>query len=505
MERFAGFEGAYGTYVLDGKKTTAGKVTGKPTTVRGTVTTELWEEHLAGRKPLGIVPIRSDNSCVWGCIDIDTYPLDHAALIKKIRAAKLPLLVCRSKSGGAHLFLFASESVPAETVQHRLREMAAALGWGRSEIFPKQTEILWEKGDIGNWLNMPYAGHPTTRYAFKDDGTAMTIEEFLDAADALAQSPDALDKPCEVEVADEFKDGPPCLQLLAKQGFPQGTRNNGLYQLGVFYKKAFPEDGAWKEQLERANRSYMDPPLASDEVQLIIKSLSRKVYHYKCSDQPAASFCNATQCRLRKHGVGAGVGVEIANLVKLPTEPAMWFVDVNGRRVHLKSDDLMAQYRFQRACLDQVSVLPPNMKNEAWRALLHELIENVQVKEIPPEDSADLAALKKFLASRPCKEGQPRREVLLGRAVLYRDQYWFRFEDWIEWARKNKIPLERNAATKLLKMDLKSERVFWNLHPKKDDPNQQSGVNVYSVPKSVMDGEILEPIEAPEQEGSVPF
>lgn len=505
MKRFAGFEGAYGTYVLDGKRTTAGKVTGRPTTIRGTVTTELWEEHLSGRKPLGIVPINESNECVWGCIDIDTYPLDHTALIQKIRAAKLPLLVCRSKSGGAHLFLFTTEPVAAETMQQRLREMAAVLGWGRSEVFPKQTELLAREGDIGNWLNMPYAGNPTTRYGFKDDGTALSLDEFLDAADALAQPPAALEEPVAAEVEDEFKDGPPCLQILAKQGFPEGTRNDGLYQLGVFYKKAFPEGDAWREHLERANRTFMDPPLPSDEVQVVIKSLSRKDYHYKCSGPPAAAFCNASQCRLRKHGVGAGVGVEIRNLRKFPTDPAYWFVDVNGRRLQLTSDELMTQYRFQRRCLEKHSILPPSMKNDAWQALLRELLENVGEDVIPPMDSPDLATLKQFLSSRPCKDGQPKTDVLLKRPVLHNGMYWFRFEDWIDWSRKNKIPLERNAAIKLLRMDLKGDRTFWNLRGKDDAGANGRGVNVWGVPASVMEHEVTEPVEAPEQEGAVPF
>ena len=35
-----------------------------------------------------------------------------------------------------------------------------------------------------------------------------------------------------------IKDGPPCLQILCKEGFPEGTRSNGLYNLGVYLKKA---------------------------------------------------------------------------------------------------------------------------------------------------------------------------------------------------------------------------------------------------------------------------
>jgi hypothetical protein len=36
--------------------------------------------------PLGIIPIRADNTCIWGCIDIDQYPFDHKGLVEKLRS-----------------------------------------------------------------------------------------------------------------------------------------------------------------------------------------------------------------------------------------------------------------------------------------------------------------------------------------------------------------------------------------------------------------------------------
>ena len=106
---FSGLTIAYGQY-QKGDRGTNGKLKGKAFIVRKNVTDKLWEDHLAGTPPaLGIIPIREDNSCCWGCIDIDVYNLKHHSLIKTIRNLKLPLIVCRSKSGGAHIFLFTKE------------------------------------------------------------------------------------------------------------------------------------------------------------------------------------------------------------------------------------------------------------------------------------------------------------------------------------------------------------------------------------------------------------
>ena len=45
-------------------------------------------------------------------------------------------------------------------------EIAAGLGHGRYEIFPKQEQVLVERGDVGNFINLPYFDHAKTlRYA----------------------------------------------------------------------------------------------------------------------------------------------------------------------------------------------------------------------------------------------------------------------------------------------------------------------------------------------------
>ena len=127
-------------------------------------------------------------------------------LIRKIKTLKLPLVVCRSKSGGAHVFLFSEDFVEAKTMRDKLNQIRAVLGFGSAEVFPKQIELKSEE-DTGNFLNLPYFNHEvSTRYAFKDDGSAATIEEFygiynnvkqLDVGSIKVQRPDS-----------EFSDGP---------------------------------------------------------------------------------------------------------------------------------------------------------------------------------------------------------------------------------------------------------------------------------------------------------
>ena len=105
----------------------------------------------------------------------------------KVFGLKFPLIVCRSKSGGAHVFLFTKENIPASLMQSKLKQMAIILGYEGSEIFPKQTEILVERGDTGNFLNLPYYNEMKgLRYAINDNGAGCTLEEFYKLYDVYA-------------------------------------------------------------------------------------------------------------------------------------------------------------------------------------------------------------------------------------------------------------------------------------------------------------------------------
>jgi len=179
---FAGLERSHGVFWHLDKEREDGKLTSsrQPETILEPVTDALWMEHLAGRNGLGIVPIREDSTCKFGAIDIDVYDgLDHAAIAGVLVERNMPLIPCRSKSGGCHIYLFTKEPVSAESMRTKLSEIAALLGHGGSEIFPVQAKLA-EK-DFGSWLNVPYYNvAETTRYAVRPDGESLSAEQFLE-------------------------------------------------------------------------------------------------------------------------------------------------------------------------------------------------------------------------------------------------------------------------------------------------------------------------------------
>lgn len=411
MKLFAGYPDAHGTYTTAEKNVSkSNKMEIKKTarTVREPVTIELWRDHLSGKRSLGVIPIRADGTCVWGCIDIDIYDgLSLAELVKTIEARKFPLVVCRSKSGGAHVFLFLKKATSAGDVQAALRQVAAALGHGGSEIFPKQTQILAERGDLGNWLNMPYfGGDATDRAGVKKTAAIMSVSEFLRIAESERASVDDIEVKT-VAVQDEtLADGPPCLQHLAGAGFPEGTRNNGMFALGVFCKKKFGE--RWAEVLEKYNRSYMKPPLDSGEMVDLIKRLEKKEYHYRCNDSPIVEHCNSTLCRTRRYGVGGGGGAAAAyptlgGLSVLDTEPPLWFVDVDGRRIEVTTDQLQNYRLFQKVCMERLHICYQNLTQNTWVGMLGQTMQQVTKIEAPPDTSIQgyfMELLEEFCMNR---------------------------------------------------------------------------------------------------------
>jgi hypothetical protein len=292
MGLFEGSIDAHGTY--DPSSTTvsaAGKIEIKTSarTMREPVTEEMWDEHLRGVRPLGIIPLRPDDTIVWGCGDIDQYDINLGDLVSRVEAARLPVVVTRSKSGGAHLYLFLSEPAAPAAVMAWFRHNLAKLGHGDSEVFPKQTSIRRENGDLGNWIIAPYFGdeQPGVRVG----GGEMTAEEFVRKAEATRVNLSDLEVVRQGRVnghkhepATPLADGPPCLEHLVQAGFPEGTRNKGLFALGVYCKKRWPDD--WQAKLEEFNQSTMRPPLTSDEVQTTVRSLEKKDYSYTCKDVP---------------------------------------------------------------------------------------------------------------------------------------------------------------------------------------------------------------------------
>lgn len=429
--------GTHGEATLDVNKT--GEKTGKLTikasakTLRGAVTPSMWMDHLEGVRPLGLIPLLQDFTCVWGAIDIDDYTIPHADIIQRVKREKLPLIACRTKSGGVHLYAFLSKPMDADKWQKKLGEWASILGFGKSEIFPKQTHCDWaDHTKFCNWINMPYlSGDKTDRYAMGDSARGLTLNQFLDMAEKAKVDPADVEKIGKSTVDPEFKDAPPCLATLVANKFNTGNHNDGLMALAVFAKKKYPDQ--WGAKLHEWAAKHFDGPV--ERVDELINSNTTKDYNYRCTLQPIAQFCNAGLCKTKKYGVGGGSGLSmptLSNLAVINSDEPVWSVEVNGQVVQVDTDNFFEWRGLQKAILVQTKQATPIIKPDTWMGVVAGLLDSVMIVEVPQE----VTRVGQFneILEQHCTDrhrAEERDEITLGKAWLDEEtkRIYFRLKD----------------------------------------------------------------------------
>ena len=384
VEAFKGSDFAHGQTEI-GNKRRNGKTEAKSFIVKQPLTKELIQDHLNGKRGIGSIPINRDNMCNFGVLDVDTYPIDHLEIRKKCEKLNLPLIICRSKSGGAHLFLFMKEETRAVEIRDYLGEMSAALGYSGCEIFPKQDEILFERGDVGNFINLPYFNAANTvRYAIGSDGNDLSLEEFLDEVDKSKVNLSQLEKIDFGTQREQFNDAPPCLQMFLLMGIPEGTRNNVMFNCGIYVKRKFPD--SWKEKLEEMNQKHCLPPLLASDIVTLQGQLDKKEYFHTCKAEPLVSHCNKSLCKSRQFGIGnSETTPQIGGLTVLLSDPRLYFLDVDGKRLEITTEQLQMPIQFQRACMEQINYMPPLIKAGEWQPMVNELLNSATTIEVSEE------------------------------------------------------------------------------------------------------------------------
>lgn len=362
-------------------------------------TIQHFKAHLEGKLGIGLVPINDLNACKWGAIDIDAHgdreKIDIPALYSKVQELALPLLVCRSKSGGAHVYLFMEEQIDAKSMRASLRLLANKIGYPDAEVFPKQ-DTLDEKR-LGNWINLPYFDvEHTERYCYIKK--PISFEHFIETAEAMQQTAKSLE---EVLLGDH-SEAPPCVQQMLSGKVPNGFRNEGLFGIAIYMKKAYPED--WKDRMRDVNITTFEQPLQSKEVETVLGSVDRRDYKYRCKEEPCKAFCQAKVCLTRVHGIkpeddpnaGDMVGMrmmEITGITKVLTEPPVYFVDICGAQVKVSADKLYNPMAMCVVMLEQADLIVYPMKPKEWHNMLAGAIQTLQ-REEAPEDASEAGIIR---------------------------------------------------------------------------------------------------------------
>jgi len=443
FELFEGYSKAY-TSVSNFNKKENGKVEAKLLSVKGCISEDEKEEHLFGNKQsLGVIPLKEDNTVSFAVIDIDIInnitPLRHT--IEEIEELlinfTLPLLPCKSKSGGIHLYIFFKEEIEASVVVSKLKEWIGLLGYAGAEVFPKQTKRA-NGSDVGNAINLPYFNsEDTDRWAIIK-GKKISLEEFVKLAYLMRVTNEEFKNVnVEEKAGEEHKDAPPCIARLLIKGIEDGSRNNGVYDLGVYFKKKYPD--TFQDEIMKVNGNLISPPLSPREIEATIKSLNNKDYFYKCKEYPICQYCDKEKCRARKYGLQTAGGNShlFSNLTKYKSNEGSgggvrWCISFDNERCELNTEELLCQIKLQKRILEDTNKVYRPVKQNNWIEEIETLTREGNII-IDPEDSSEKGQFNQllniFLTNR--MPSDQKKSLLTNHTYLdpYTDEVYFKSLD----------------------------------------------------------------------------
>ena len=162
------------------------------------ITAQDYQDHLDGRKAIGIQPCDDDAKASFGAIDVDPKNYKNFKLEKYlniIQEKNLPVIPIESKSGGLHIYVFTKEKVPATLVREFLSNLLFLFKLPHNtEIFPKQTKLGVNQNNektSGSFINLPYY-KGTERRGILPDGTRMDLKKFIEVVGLNLQTEDSL-------------------------------------------------------------------------------------------------------------------------------------------------------------------------------------------------------------------------------------------------------------------------------------------------------------------------
>lgn len=268
------------------------------------VTAALWKEHLEGKIRIGLRP-EVDNTCKWGCIDVDPEnykDYSEKKYVEIIKKYKLPFVPVKSKSGGLHIFVFFNDFADVKKVKQKLMEFNQQYFLAK-EIFP-----------CNKLMNMPYHNvNASMEFGFDDDNNPLLVGKFVEIAKQKTIKPNDFFsfKVTEYEAESQWSHYPPCVQKLIQEGWSGSNRNNFLFNILVLEQK---KDASLSMQnLEQIamsrNNQVFTKPLPSSEVIALAKSVARGGYTFQCPPKHPEyqPICNKDLCKTRKLGIGDAV------------------------------------------------------------------------------------------------------------------------------------------------------------------------------------------------------
>jgi hypothetical protein len=499
---FEGLSSAYGQFRKDNNRL-AVKVEGKSFIVKEPVTKELWQNHLNGTGPnLGIFPLTREGTCKWGAIDIDVNNFDYEDLLNRIRKQKLPLIMFRSKSGRAHVYMFMKDFTPAQEVQTVMNKFAGKLGLANmlDRVYPMQTSL--GKNDFGSWLNMPYYNQEeTSTCAYKDNFDGATIEEFFEMYDKYVQTDlsqhlveevkQNIKKPKEKTLEDFLL---PCTKNCLKLNnnkIPDENRNDYLLHMYTWSMRAvekgvkkIPEYSKMDAEtlLKYFNQEYMARPVEEKEIQNTVFKSKDKEYKYLCKKPTITKYCDSSACTRHLCGI---TPLDAEKLVKATqalgkitrylSEPPIFFesVDVkneNGSgykriRIEMQGEDIINKQKWLNKLANQgyfPHISLHEQKSSDFLVMQYERLENC-LNEAADEEASEDFEFKSIIYSFVNKMtvSYNKEDLLKNACYVNKDTHEldFKLPSLMEYLKSNHIKIPANQLTLKLKKIMGAKKI----------------------------------------------
>ena len=292
-------------------------------------------------------------------------------------------------------------------------------------------------------------------------------------------------------IEETFKDGPICLNLLARKGVFT-NQHDFLIECSTFFRQKYPEN--WEEPMRWVNMQILHPPGDQNKLKEIIRTTKDKPYFYRCKQEPISSHCMSGPCKFQKYGVGndkrhAGLDMKITKVNRIP---AIFFV--GDRRMRLTAADFGTLDKYRLRCLEYgITDYPIGLKHSEWIQVVTDNMENATEVEPSPlyrQDAEVVEALERYFTSRLSsiwQHGNPYLTGQIGEDVRIRMEFkrvYFKHK-------KLMISCELfygDKKTTLIREFI--DRVGKYHHPEQETWNW--GRSKYSLPFSVFDEDVID-------------
>jgi hypothetical protein len=444
------------------------------------ITDKDYQQHLDGTKSIGIQPCNDDGLARFGAIDIDPKiykNLDVRYYLDIIQEKELPLIPARSKSGGLHLYLFTKEFVKAKVIKDFLEQVLFLFKLPiTTEIFPKQTKLGSNTdGDKinGNFINLPYF-KKNERVALSPNGEEMSFELFLNCIELNKVNKDTLQKLSDDIIqkeltggAEEFKDGPPCLEILSKHKMKDG-RDRFLYNYMVFAKKKYSDN--WRDKVLQAGRNYFEfnSTWTDDHIKMKIKTWDKETKGHTCSDELLAPVCVKSECVKRKFGIISDKKINwplMTNLIKVDFKPdPEYYFTVENKKgesvpVHAKDvNKIKDQKELRGLIMAQADVFPPPIKAMEFYELVNSLLDSVDTVQ-PAPGTRPMEILKKLLKEHINGPQATTYNSFLSGNVLKDEEYaYFVYDDFYNFLKENEWKKDSSRTSYMIEKMFEKEK-----------------------------------------------